>query len=182
MTLCARLKRWEWMRFRLPVIWPMPMGVRRLVQAAKDRFGRCDLLVNNAGMAPTVRADLLEAGVDSFRRVMQVNLEGPYFLTQAIANWMIEQRSQWPDRAMRIVNMGSISAFTSSTNRGEYCLSKAAMGMMTALYADRLAEYDIGVFEIRPGIIATDMTSGVKEKYDRLIAEGTDTDSTVGGG
>lgn len=144
----------------------------RLVDLAKSRFGRCDMLVNNAGVAPAKRADILEATEDSFDRVMGVNLKGPYFLSQLVANWMIEQRKEHPERVFRIVNIGSISAYTSSTGRGEYCISKAGVSMMTKLYADRLAEYNIGVFEIRPGIIATDMTSAVKDKYDKLIAEG----------
>jgi NAD(P)-dependent dehydrogenase (short-subunit alcohol dehydrogenase family) len=143
-----------------------------LVGLAKSKFGRCDMLVNNAGVAPSKRADLLEATEESFDRVMGINLKGPYFLTQMVANWMIEQRKQYPERAFRIVNTGSISAYTSSPARGEYCISKAGIGMMTKLYADKLAEYNIGVFEVRPGIIATDMTSVVKDKYDKLIAEG----------
>jgi len=144
----------------------------RLVDFAKSKFGRCDLLVNNAGVAPVKRKDLLEATEESFDRVMGVNLKGPYFLTQLVANWMIEQKDEYPDRKFRIVNIGSVSAYTSSTARGEYCVSKAGVAMMTKLYADRLAEYGIGVFEIRPGIIATDMTSVVKDKYDKLIAGG----------
>jgi 3-oxoacyl-[acyl-carrier protein] reductase len=106
---------------------------------------------------------------------MGINLKGPYFLTQLVANWMIEQKKANPESAtggFRIVNTGSISAYTSSPARGEYCVSKAGISMMTMLYADRLAEYGIGVFEIRPGIIQTDMTSVVKDKYDKLIAEG----------
>ncbi len=145
---------------------------KKLVELAKSRFGRCDMLCNNAGVAPSKRLDLLEATEASFDRVMGINLKGPYFLTQMVANWMIEQKKQYPDRGFRIVNTGSISGYTSSPARGEYCVSKAGIGMMTALYADRLAEYGIGVFEIRPGIIETDMTSVVKGKYDKLIAEG----------
>jgi 3-oxoacyl-[acyl-carrier protein] reductase len=143
-----------------------------LVKAVKGEFGRCDMLVNNAGVAPLKRADLLEATEESFDRVLSINLKGPYFLTQLVAKWMIEQQIQYPDRSYRIVNIGSMSAYTSSTARGEYCISKAGVSMMTMLYADRLAEFGIGVFEIRPGIIATDMTAVVKEKYDELIAEG----------
>jgi len=143
-----------------------------LVSLAKSKFGRCDMLVNNAGVAPLKRLDLLEATEESFDRVMSINLKGPYFLTQMVANWMIEQQKQHGDRSFRIVNTGSMSAYTSSPGRGEYCVSKAGVTMMTKLYADRLAEYGIGVFEIRPGIIATDMTSVVKDKYDKLIAEG----------
>lgn len=144
----------------------------RLVDLAKNTFGRCDMLVNNAGVAPLQRLDILEATEESFNRVLGINLKGPYFLTQLVVNWMIEQRKQYPDRPFRIVNTGSISAYTSSPGRGEYCVSKAGISMMTKLYADRLAEYNIGVFEISPGIIATDMTSTVKGKYDKLIAEG----------
>ena len=143
-----------------------------LVALAKSRFGRCDMLVNNAGVAPSKRMDILEATEDSFDRVMSINLKGPYFLTQQVANWMIEQKKTHPERGFRIVSTGSISSYTSSPARGEYCLSKAGIAMMTKLYADRLAEYGIGVFEISPGIIATDMTSVVKDKYDKLIAEG----------
>ena len=143
-----------------------------LVALAKSKFGRCDMLVNNAGVAPSKRMDLLEATEESFDRVMGINLKGPYFLTQKVANWMIEQKKAHPERAYRIVSTGSISAYTSSPARGEYCVSKAGISMMTKLYADRLAEYSIGVFEISPGIIATDMTSVVKDKYDKLIAEG----------
>jgi 3-oxoacyl-[acyl-carrier protein] reductase len=145
---------------------------RRLVALTRERFGRCDMLVNNAGAAPLQRTDILEAGEESFDRVLGINLKGPYFLTQLVANWMIEQRRQDPQRPLRIINIGSISAYTSSPARGEYCVSKAGVTMMTRLYADRLAEYDIGVFEISPGIIETDMTRAVKERYDRLIAQG----------
>jgi NAD(P)-dependent dehydrogenase (short-subunit alcohol dehydrogenase family) len=144
----------------------------KLVALVKEKFGRCDMLVNNAGVAPSKRMDLLDATEESFDRVMGINLKGPYFLTQQVANWMIEQQQTHPERAFRIVNIGSISAYASSPARGEYCVSKAGMSMMTNLYADRLAEYGIGVFEISPGIIETDMTSVVKDKYDKLIAEG----------
>ncbi len=144
----------------------------RIVEVAKDKFGRCDFLVNNAGAAPLKRMDLLQATEESFDRVLGINLKGPYFLTQLVANWMVEQHQHDPGRPLRIVNIGSISAYTSSPSRGEYCISKAGVAMMTKLYADRLAEYDIGVFEISGGIIETDMTRVVKEKYDKLIAEG----------
>ncbi len=143
-----------------------------LIDLARKTFGRCDMLVNNAGVAPAKRLDILEATEQSYDRVMNINLKGPYFLTQAVANWMIEQQKADPDRQCRICNTASMSSYTSSPARGEYCLSKAGISMMTMLYADRLAEYGIGVFEIRPGIIMTDMTSVVKDKYDKLIAEG----------
>jgi len=144
----------------------------KLVALARSKFGRCDMLINNAGVAPSKRMDLLEATEESFDRVLGINLRGPYFLTQKVANWMVEQKKAHPERGFRIVNTSSISAYTSSPARGEYCVSKAGISMMTALFADRLAEYGIGVFEIRPGIIETDMTSVVKDKYDKLIAEG----------
>jgi len=134
-------------------------------------FGRLDVLVNNAGVAPKVRADILEAGEDSYDRVMDINLKGPYFLTQAAANWMIRARGD-SDGWMCIVHISSMSASTASPSRGEYCLSKAGVSMATKLWAARLAEFGIGVYEIRPGIIATDMTAAVKGKYDALIAEG----------
>ena len=132
----------------------------KLVQLAEEAFGRCDMLVNNAGVAPDKRADLLEATEESFDRVMAINLKGPYFLTQKVANWMVRQVQAHPDRRCRIVNISSVSAYASSPARGEYCVWKAGVSMMTSLYADRLAEFGIGVFEIRPGIIATDMTAG----------------------
>ena len=144
----------------------------RLVKTTKSAFGCCHLLANNAGVAPTKRLDLLEATEVSFDRVMNINLKGPYFQTQMVANWMNEQKKSDPEGTYRIVNTGSISAYTSSPARGEYCISKAAIGMMTMLYADRLAEYGIGVFEVRPGIIKTDMTKVVTARYDKLIAEG----------
>jgi len=143
-----------------------------LVALVKSTFGRCDILMNNAGVAPSKRMDILQVTEESFDRVLGINLKGPYFLTQQVANWMIEQKKTHPERVYRIVSTGSISSYTSSPARGEYCVSKAGISMMTKLYADRLAEYGIGVFEISPGIIMTDMTSVVKDKYDKLIAEG----------
>ena len=144
----------------------------RVIDEIQRQFGRLDVLVNNAGVAPSVRADILEASEESYDRVMNINLKGPYFLTQAAAAWMIRQRKTRPDDWMCIVNISSCSAYAASPSRGEYCLSKAAISMATKLYAARLAEHGIGVYEIRPGIIATDMTSGVKDKYDKLISEG----------
>ena len=144
----------------------------RLVNFTREKFGRLDLLVNNAGIAPTVRADILEAGEESFDQLIGVNLKGPYFLTQIVAQWMIAQRQQDATRRPKIVTINSISAYTASVNRGDYCVSKAGLAMMTKLFAVRLAEHGINVYEIRPGVIATDMTANVKEKYDRLIAEG----------
>lgn len=144
----------------------------RLVQVALNEFGRIDLLVNNAGVGPEQRVDLLVATEESFDRVMATNLKGPYFLTQQVANVMIDLLRQGKIERPKIVNIGSISAYASSPSRGEYCVSKAGVAMMTALFADRLAEYGILVYEIRPGIIETDMTAPVREKYERLIAEG----------
>jgi NAD(P)-dependent dehydrogenase (short-subunit alcohol dehydrogenase family) len=145
----------------------------RLVNAVLDARGGIDLLVNNAGMAPRQRADLLEMSETSYDEVMAANLKGPFFLAQRVARVMVEQvRSGGAQVTPTIINIGSLSAYTSSPNRGEYCLSKAGMGMLTALLADRLAEEGILVYEVRPGIIATDMTAVVREKYDRLIAGG----------
>jgi len=140
----------------------------RLVEETLAAFARIDLLVNNAGMAPRRRVDLLETTEGSYDEVMATNLKGPFFLTQLVARRMIELQV---GRA-KIINIGSLSAYTSSTSRGEYCLSKAGIGMMTALFADRLAGCGINVYEIRPGIVRTDMTGAVREKYDRMIGEG----------
>ena len=145
---------------------------RRLVDTTLDKFGRLDILVKNAGIAPRVRADLLETGEESYDDVMSTNLRGPYFLTQYASNHLIELKKNGIVESPRIVIISSISAYTASINRGEYCLSKAGLTMMTRLFADRLAEHDITVNEVQPGIIETDMTGSVKEKYDELIAEG----------
>jgi 3-oxoacyl-[acyl-carrier protein] reductase len=144
----------------------------RLIEQTLASFNRIDLLVNNAGMAPRQRADLLETSEASYDEVMAVNLKGPFFLTQRVAKVMIDLLKAGVIEHPKIVNIGSMSAYTTSVNRAEYCLSKAGLGMMTALYADRLSEYGIHVYELRPGIIETDMTSIVQAKYDRLIAEG----------
>ncbi|MBS1812267.1 MAG: 3-ketoacyl-ACP reductase [Acidobacteria bacterium] len=146
----------------------------RLVQETVSAYGRIDLLVNNAGVAPNVRADILDAGEESFDRLININLKGPYFLTQLVARQMIAQvqnNSATTAHAPQIVTVSSISAYTASVNRGDYCVAKAGLAMMTALFAARLAEYGINVYEIRPGVIATDMTSGVKDKYDHLIEQ-----------
>lgn len=150
----------------------------RYVQAALQRWGRIDLLVNNAGVAPTVRADILEAEEESFDRVLGINLRGPYFLTQRVAKVMRAQEPLEPaapaEAGIRgtIINVSSTSAVTVSTNRGEYCVSKAGVAMATQLFAARLAPEGIPVYEVRPGVIATDMTAGVKEKYDQQFADG----------
>ncbi len=145
---------------------------KKIIDNIREHFGRLDLLVNNAGVAPKQRLDILQATEESFDRVLSINLKGPYFLTQLAANWMIEQQREDSDREFRIINIASLSSYASSPGRGEYCVSKAGVSMMTKLYADRLSEYGIHVYEIRPGIIATDMTKVVKEKYDKLIEEG----------
>jgi NAD(P)-dependent dehydrogenase (short-subunit alcohol dehydrogenase family) len=163
---------------------------QKLIDFVRTTFGRLDLLVNNAGVAPKIRDDILEAGEESFDRLININVKGPYFLTQLAARWMIEQvRSRRGDEAdslekrtsppphvggymPKIVTISSISAYTASVNRGDYCISKAALSMLTPLFAARLAEDGINVYEIRPGIIATDFTKPVKEKYDKLISEG----------
>ena len=142
-----------------------------LIDFVREKFGRLDLLVNNAGVAPNVRADILEAGEESFDRLININLKGPYFLTQLAAKLMIET-TPLPEAPRAVVSITSMSAFTASVNRGDYCIAKAGLAMMTKLYAARLAEFGINVFEIQPGIIATDMTGAVKEKYDKLFAEG----------
>jgi NAD(P)-dependent dehydrogenase (short-subunit alcohol dehydrogenase family) len=144
----------------------------RAMESLHEKFGRLDVLVNNAGVAPKVREDMLIASEESFDRLMNTNLRGPYFLTQRLSRWMVELRKKLPDYSPVIVNISSVSAYASSPNRADYCLTKAGIAMMTQLYAHRLAEFGIPVFEIRPGIIETDMTAGVKEKYDRMIADG----------
>ncbi len=149
-----------------------PEARRRLVSGVRETFGCLHVLVNNAGVAPAERRDLLEATEDSFERVMRTNLQGPYFLTQAVARWMIEQKKDAPGYSGCIVNVSSVSATTASTNRGEYCISKAGVAMATSLWAARLAEFGIPVYEIRPGIIESDMTAGVREKYDAMIGQG----------
>jgi NAD(P)-dependent dehydrogenase (short-subunit alcohol dehydrogenase family) len=123
-------------------------------------------------MAPRERKDILEATEESFSEVIDTNLKGPYFLTQAVAQWMIQQKEKNDQFEGCIITISSVSAIVASVNRGEYCISKAGVSMMTQLYSVRLAEYNIPVYEIRPGIIATDMTAGVTEKYNKLINEG----------
>lgn len=139
-----------------------------MLAAVKESFGRLDVLVNNAGIAPRVRADILEATEESFDELIGTNLKGPYFLTQAVANWMVEQQEAQRERRC-IINVSSISATVASVNRGDYCISKAGIAMATMLWASRLTGFGIGVYEVRPGVIATDMTAGVKSKYDALM-------------
>jgi NAD(P)-dependent dehydrogenase (short-subunit alcohol dehydrogenase family) len=144
----------------------------RLVESVRERFGVVNALVNNAGRAPRVRADLLEAGEESFEDLLRINLQGPYFLTQAIAREMLERRRGEPAFPAAIVFVTSVSAEMASPNRGEYCVSKAGLSMAARLFAVRLAADGIPVYEVRPGIIATDMTAAVHDAYDRRIAEG----------
>jgi 3-oxoacyl-[acyl-carrier protein] reductase len=141
---------------------------KQLLATVESQFGRLDVLVNNAGIAPRVRADVLEAGEESFDELIATNLRGPYFLTQLAAAWMIRQ----PKAQRSIINIGSVSATVASVNRGDYCITKAGIAMATKLWAVRLAEFGIAVYEVRPGIIETDMTAGVKGKYDALIEDG----------
>lgn len=147
---------------------------QRLISFAQGQFGRIDLLVNNAGIAPDLRVDILGATEESFDRMIGVNLKGPYFLTQLAARWMVEQVTKpgFTGPKPKIISITSVSAYTASVMRGDYCVAKSGLSMLTKLYAARLAEFGINVYEIRPGIIATDMTSSVKEKYDQLIQQG----------
>ena len=145
---------------------------RDLIEAISSRFGRVHLLVNNAGIGPRTRADILEATEESFDEVLGTNLRGPYFLTQSVAKWLIEQRKSDDAFWGCVVNISSISADVASINRGEYCISKAGVAMATKLWAARLGEFGIPVYEVRPGIIKTDLTSGAAAKYDQLLSSG----------
>jgi 3-oxoacyl-[acyl-carrier protein] reductase len=145
----------------------------KLINEMRNKFSKIDVLINNAGIAPEKRVDLLETTEESFEKLMKVNLQGSFFLTQAIAKWMIEiKRINSKTYEPYVINISSISSFTASINRAEYCISKAGMSMMTKLFAVRLSEFKIPVFEIQPGIIYTPMTRAVKEKYDTLIDQG----------
>jgi 3-oxoacyl-[acyl-carrier protein] reductase len=143
-----------------------------MIAGVRNRFGRLDVLVNNAGVAPSPRADILDATEESFDRVLGINLKGPYFLTQLAARWMIDQHKLDANYRGVIANISSVSATEASINRGDYCISKAGIAMATQLWAHRLAEHAIPVYEIRPGIIHTDMSAAVAQKYDKLIANG----------
>jgi NAD(P)-dependent dehydrogenase (short-subunit alcohol dehydrogenase family) len=143
-----------------------------LVEQVLETFGRIDLLVNNAGMGPRQRVDLLSTSEASFDEVLQTNLKAPFFLTQRVAHAMITLLEKEIIQSPMIVNIGSISAYTSSVNRGEYCVSKAGLAMVTRLFADRLAEYGICVYELRPGIIETGMIQTARDRYEKLIQEG----------
>jgi 3-oxoacyl-[acyl-carrier protein] reductase len=145
----------------------------RLIEQTMDRFGRIDALVSNAGVAPLVRADITETSEESFDRVVKTNLYGPFFLIQRVVQYWLEGKpTPLLDGGFKIIIVSSVSANTVSTNRGEYCVSKAGLAMVTQLWAVRLANEGIQVFELRPGIMETDMTGAVKEKYDRLIGNG----------
>ncbi len=143
-----------------------------VIKQAVDRFGRIDILVNNAGVAPEKRLDILDTTPESYDRVLSINTRGAFFLTQKIARQMIKQVEEDKERKCCIIFISSISAYVSSPSRAEYCISKAALSITAKIFADRLAEYGINVYEVRPGIIQTDMTAPVREKYDKLIAEG----------
>jgi 3-oxoacyl-[acyl-carrier protein] reductase len=149
-----------------------PAHRERLVERVETHYGRLNALVNNAGRAPRVRADLLEATEPSFEEVLRTNLQGPYFLTQRVAPLLIDRKHAAPDEPSAIVFVSSVSATMVSPNRGEYCVSKAGLAMAASLFAVRLAPHKVAVFEVRPGVIATDMTAGVKEMYDQRIANG----------
>jgi 3-oxoacyl-[acyl-carrier protein] reductase len=145
---------------------------QKILQETLDRFGRIDVLVNNAGVAPEKRRDVLEASPQSYDRVLSINARAAFFLTQKISKRMIKELEEDPGKKPCIIFISSISAYVSSPSRAEYCISKAALSMAARIYADRLVEYGINVYEVRPGVIRTDMTAPVREKYDRLIAEG----------
>jgi 3-oxoacyl-[acyl-carrier protein] reductase len=144
----------------------------RLVGEVRTRFGVVNALVNNAGRAPSVRADLLEASEESFETLLRTNLQGPYFLTQAIAREQVDRRRADPSFEASIVFITSVSAEMASSHRGDYCVSKAGLSMAARLFAARLADQGVPVYEVRPGIIATDMTAAVHDAYDRRIADG----------
>lgn len=145
---------------------------QRMFKALLVQYEKINILINNAGIAPSERKDILEATEESFDHVLNVNLKGPYFLTQLISSKMIDLKKQLPEEFFCIINVSSVSATVASVNRGEYCISKAGIAMATKLWASRLGEFDIPVYEIQPGVIHTDMTSGVQEKYDNLFKNG----------
>ena len=144
----------------------------RLIGFTRESLGRLDLLVNNAGITSIGRADLLDATEKNWDALMAINLKGPFFLSQLAARWMVEQFEVDSSHKAKIINISSVSAHAVSSNRGDYCVAKAGLGMVTRLFAARLAEYGINVYEVCPGVIASDMTAPVREKYDQLIADG----------
>jgi NAD(P)-dependent dehydrogenase (short-subunit alcohol dehydrogenase family) len=145
---------------------------KKIIEQVKKHFGKLHVLVNNAGVAPKERKDILETSEESFDRLIATNLKSTYFLSQYVANWMIEQKKADPSFSSCIINISSVSATAANVNRGEYCVSKAGISMVTQLFAVRLGEFDIPVYEVRPGVIHTDMTVSVKEKYDKLFEDG----------
>ena len=145
---------------------------KHILDCVENHFGKLNVLINNGGIAPKVRSDLLETTEESFEQLIQTNLQGTYFLTQQAARRMIRQVSEVSDYRGSIITISSISSHVASINRGEYCIAKAGLSMMTKLFATRMGEYGIPVYEVQPGIIATDMTAKVKEKYDALFANG----------
>ena len=144
----------------------------RIIKQIQNNFGQLNVLVNNAGVAPLERKDILETTEESFDRVLGINLKGSFFMTQMVSNGMIAQQKIDPDFRGCIINISSVSATMASVNRGEYCISKAGLSMVTQLFAVRLGDFNIPVYEVRPGIIKTDMTAGVQAKYDKLFEEG----------
>ena len=152
----------------------------RIVRKAFEHFGSIDVLVNNAGIAPSVRKDILELDEENYDRLLDTNLKGTFFLTQQVANLMLKRKSSDPSYNPCIITITSVSSEVASVNRGEYCMSKAGLSMMTKLFATRLGEANIPVYEVQPGIISTDMTAGVKEKYDKLIGDGLTIDKRWG--
>ena len=145
---------------------------KKIIEQVKKHFGKLHVLVNNAGVAPKERKDILEASEESFDRLIATNLKSTYFISQHVANWMIEQKMADTSFESCIINISSVSATAANVNRGEYCVSKAGISMVTQLFAVRLGEFDIPVYEVRPGVIYTDMTVGVREKYDKLFEDG----------
>lgn len=145
---------------------------QKIFETVISKFGQLNVLVNNAGIAPRERKDILEATEDIYDEVLETNLKGPYFLTQLFASHMVQQKKEISDFSCCIINVSSVSATVASVNRGEYCISKAGIAMATKLWAARLGEYNIPVYEIQPGVIKTDMTSAVTEKYDKLFETG----------
>ena len=145
---------------------------KKIIEQVKKHFGKLHVLVNNAGVAPKERKDILETSEESFDRLIATNLKSTYFLSQQVANWMIEQKKASASFTSCIINVSSVSATAANVNRGEYCVSKAGISMVTQLFAVRLGEFDIPVYEVRPGVIHSDMTAGVKEKYDKLFEDG----------
>lgn len=152
----------------------------KIIQNALDKFQVINVLVNNAGVAPKTRTDLLEVSEESYDRLMNINLRGPFFLTQIVANHMVMQKDNNTDFQGKIINISSVSATMASISRGEYCISKSGIGMMTKLFAVKMGEHNIPVYEVRPGVIETDMTSGVVEKYQKSVTEGLTIEPRLG--